>query len=73
MAGMFEFAMSEWNKDPVYIREKWTEELLLLMISKLIERKQTEAEAMGGKKKDTMGFRDLFGKLGGKIPKIGKD
>lgn len=73
MASAFELAMSEWEKDPVYIREKWTEELLLLMMDKLGERKRMEAEAMSGTKKDRVGFKDLFGKLGGKIPKIGKD
>ncbi len=72
MASAFEFVMVEWGKDPIYIREKWTEELLILMMDKLVERKQIEAEVMSGKKQDRVGFRELFGKLGGEIPKIGK-
>jgi len=43
--------LSEWHIDPVYINNNWTDELLEMMILKLSERKQREADAW--KSKDT--------------------
>ena len=40
--------MTEWHLPPDYIMSHWTEELLVLMIDKLIERKKKEVAAMGG-------------------------
>lgn len=40
--------MSEWGVDPIHIREKWTEELLMLMIEKMVDRKYREAAPKGG-------------------------
>jgi len=38
--------MAEWHLPPDYIVNNWTDELLDLMVGKLIERKQRETEAM---------------------------
>ncbi|MCJ7828157.1 MAG: hypothetical protein MUP81_00255 [Dehalococcoidia bacterium] len=40
--------MSEWHLPPDYIMSHWTEELLVLMIDKLIDRKNREVAAMSG-------------------------
>ena len=41
-----EIAMKTWGVDPVYIRENWTDELLLLMVEKAVKREKDQAEAM---------------------------
>ena len=38
--------MIEWHLDPVYIVNNWTNELLSLMIEKMIERKKRESDAI---------------------------
>ena len=38
--------MVEWHVTPDYIVNNWTDELLDLMVSKLVERKQRETQAM---------------------------
>ncbi len=47
--------MSEWHVDPVRITSRWSDELLMLMVDRWIERKRREAEAIksGGKSSDT--------------------
>ena len=40
--------MAEWHVTPDYIASNWTEELLELMVSKLVERKQRETIALHG-------------------------
>lgn len=41
--------MTEWHIDPVYITENWTEEMLGVMVDKLVERKQRELNTLAGK------------------------
>jgi len=38
--------MTEWHLPPDYILDNWTDEQFNLMIEKLIERKQREADAI---------------------------
>jgi len=40
--------MAEWHLSPDYIVNNWTDELLDLMVEKLVERKQREAQAISG-------------------------
>lgn len=46
IGGALEFLMSEWHIAPDYIVNHWTDELLDLMIEKLAERKEREAQAV---------------------------
>jgi len=41
--------LAEWHITPDYIVSNWTEELLELMVKKLVERKQRESDAISGK------------------------
>ena len=41
--------MTEWHVPPDYIMSHWTEELLVLMIDKLVERKKRETEVIQGR------------------------
>ena len=67
--------MAEWHVTPDYIAEHWTEELLRLMVDKLVERKKREASPPSGgfqspsqaprKERDKMiPDSELFAKLG---------
>ena len=38
--------MTEWHVTPDYIVNNWTDELLNLMVEKLLERKKREVQAM---------------------------
>lgn len=38
--------MAEWHLPPDYIVNNWTDELLDLMVEKLVERKQREVQAI---------------------------
>ena len=40
--------MVEWHQPPDHIVNNWTDELLNLMIEKLVERKRRESEAVRG-------------------------
>ena len=33
MAGAYEFALSEWGRDPQWVNENWTDGMFLLLIS----------------------------------------
>jgi len=41
--------MSEWHLPPDYIVNNWTDELLNLMVEKLIDRKKKEIDAIKGR------------------------
>ena len=41
--------MSEWHVTPDYILDHWTDELFNLMVEKLAERKEREANAIKGR------------------------
>jgi hypothetical protein len=44
MAALLEIAAAEWGADPVRITERWSDELLILMVDKLCERRRRENE-----------------------------
>jgi len=46
---VFEFLLSEWHITPDYIVNNWTEELLNLMLEKLVDRKKKEINAIKGR------------------------
>lgn len=46
---MFEFLLSEWHITPDYIVNNWTDELLDLMLNKLVERKRKEVNVIKGR------------------------
>lgn len=46
MGAAFELLMSEWHVTPDYVVNNWTDELLDLMIEKLVERRQCAPKAM---------------------------
>ena len=59
--------MAEWHIDPVRISETWTDEMLTLMLDKLIERKKRINEAMkGGGEPETTDV-ELFAQMGSKV------
>jgi len=65
--------MAEWHIDWIYIRQNWSVEFLMLMVDRLVERKEEEAAAITGKKtrsKPSMGYRDWLALTGGKVKKI---
>jgi hypothetical protein len=41
--------LAEWHLTPEYILANWTDEELDLMVEKLVERKEREADAMSGR------------------------
>jgi len=47
---VFEWLLTEWHITPDYIVNNWTDELLELMLEKLIERKKKESDAIKGRK-----------------------
>ncbi len=58
--------MVEWHLSPDYIVNNWTDELLDLMMQKLIERKDRETEAIQGDSGKTEEFAETpyFGDTG---------
>ena len=68
--------LAEWRLDPVYIAENWTDEMLIIMVEKLVERKQRINEAAAGDghstSSDNMVSNEvLFAKMG-KLVKVTK-
>lgn len=61
--------MAEWHITPDYIVNNWTDELLDLMVEKLIERKTREQQAMKGKSTEPNKISDteLFNQARNKI------
>jgi len=65
--------MSEWHVTPDYIVNNWTDELLNLMVEKLVERRKREigaVESKVGRLKPTdtkVSDETLFAQLGKKI------
>jgi len=66
--------LSEWGLDPVYISENWTDEMLYLMTSKLVERKEKIHGASLGNPSISGGRvvsdEALFSQLGKKIKRV---
>ncbi len=63
--------MAEWHQPPDYIVNNWTDELLVLMIEKLVARKQREVEALNHKPGDsTVSAEMLAAQSGGMIEHI---
>ena len=54
---------------PDYILGNWTDEMLELMIEKLVERKKREAEAISGRQKHKVPDDQLFREAGIKVVK----
>lgn len=46
IAETFEFLLAEWHLPPDYIADNWTDEMLQLMLGKLVERKERLNEAL---------------------------
>ena len=55
--------MSEWGTTPDYIVNHWSEELLTLMVEKLVERKRIEH----GKPSQRVSDTELFAQAGNLI------
>ena len=66
--------LAEWHITPDYIVSNWTEELLELMVKKLVERKQRETgqvESVKPMSNDrVVSDEALFGQLGRKIKRV---
>jgi len=67
--------MSEWHVTPDYIVNNWTDELLDLMMAKLVERKQREVQAMqsaseGRSSGENMVSEDMFFKEARNLIKV---
>jgi len=61
--------LAEWHVTPDYIVNNWTEELLNLMVDKLVERKQMYiSKGSSGKVSDT----ELFARTGNVIKVVKK-
>jgi hypothetical protein len=52
--------LAEWHLPPDYILNNWTDEMLTLMIEKLVERKQREAAAIEGRSPGNLVSDDQF-------------
>jgi hypothetical protein len=66
--------MVEWHVTPDYLTTHWTEELLRLMVEKLVARKSVKPPPVTGqasKSKDRMvSDEELFGMLGSKFHRV---
>ena len=62
--------LAEWHLPPDYIVANWTDEMLELMIGKLVQRKKREADVISGKSSGRVVSDDqLFSEIGVK-PKV---
>jgi len=60
--------LAEWHLPPDYILSNWTDEVLVLMTDKLIERKEREAKAFSGKPSSrAVSDGQLFSEMGVKV------
>ncbi len=67
--------LAEWHLPPDHIVNNWTDELLNLMITKLVERKNRESEAISsrgsgvvsGDTDRVVSDKELFAQLGNKL------
>ena len=66
--------MSEWHVEPVYISEHWTQELFDLMVTKLVERRAREKEAIENPEENKkISDTELFARMGLRIQHKEKD
>jgi len=72
--------LSEWHQTPDYIVNNWTDELLVLMVDKLSERKRRELDATKGSStsskfagKEVISDTEMFARMGIKVKKVKKD
>jgi len=70
---VFEWLLAEWHITPDYIVNNWTDELLNLMLEKLIERKKRELDAIQGNKVDDKVEDEALFKLAGNLIKVEHD
>lgn len=52
--------LAEWHLAPDYILNNWTDEMLTLMVEKMVERKQREAAAIEGRSPENVVSDDQF-------------
>jgi len=65
--------MAEWHLPPDHIVGNWTDELLNLMIEKMVERKQRESDAISGKKTEEVSVSpEALGKISRGMIKVVK-
>ncbi|MDV2988575.1 MAG: hypothetical protein P3T54_00215 [Dehalogenimonas sp.] len=69
--------MAEWHITPDYIVRNWTDELLDLMVRKLVERKEREAEMYrnkgGGSGDNLVSEEELFSQFGDSLKVVKAD
>ena len=63
--------MAEWHITPDYIVNNWTDELLDLMVEKMVERKQRETQPPPPKSSSGTSDSDFF-RRAGKLIKVVK-
>ena len=56
--------LAEYGLDPISIDRRWTDELFLLMLEKLAERKRRQADAMNPDKPKMVSDKQLFSAMG---------
>lgn len=61
LGAVYEIMMVEWGLDPITIIDRWTDEMMDLMLDKLIDRKKREASAIesassGGSRQDSISY-----------------
>lgn len=61
--------MAEWHQPPDYIVANWTDELLSLMIEKLVERKERQS---GAPPRDKVGSEEVLLAKAGNLIKVVK-
>lgn len=66
---MFEFLLTEWHVTPDYISNNWSNELLAVMVEKLVERKRkvNQNVSMDSRNDDIVSDEVLFSQMGQKI------
>lgn len=64
-----EFILAEWHIDPIVISDTWTDEMLQLMLEKLVDRKErlnrtlSEGDSAG----DEVPDETFFSQLGSRV------
>ena len=60
--------LTEWHIDPVYINANWTDEMLQVMLEKLVARKKRINDAMlGNQGDDIVSEETLLAQMGNKV------
>ncbi|MDD2666897.1 MAG: hypothetical protein PHQ37_07960, partial [Methanocellales archaeon] len=60
--------LTEWHIDPVYIDANWTDEMLQVMLDKLVARKKRINDAISGNQGDDIVSEEtLLAQMGNKV------